>query len=173
MVMRLIERPSCSAAALATPKRCKDGKELKDMLTAWSLKVAEYEHRFKVIDEAQTFVVREMMPKDIKREILTGPRKFNEIMDMLEIIINEMMAADQDANNDMSYDDVCAIAWKQSWQRSRQDRTKRSRNVVQRMGADEWASGTRDDGGKKGGKQGSKGSTPDWYGDKDKESNGS
>ena len=39
-------------------------------------RVAEYEHQFKVIDEAQkTFVVREMMPKDIKREFLTGPRK--------------------------------------------------------------------------------------------------
>ena len=62
---------------LATPKRCKDAKELKERLTAWSLKVAEYEHQFKVIDEAQKiFVVREMMPKDIKREFLTGPRKF-------------------------------------------------------------------------------------------------
>ena len=51
---------------LATPKRCKDAKELKERLTAWSLKVAEYEHRFKTIDEAQkTFVVREVMPKDI------------------------------------------------------------------------------------------------------------
>ena len=28
---------------LATPKRCKDAKELKERLTAWSLKVAEYE----------------------------------------------------------------------------------------------------------------------------------
>ena len=33
-------------------------------------------------------------------------------------------------------------------------------------GADEWASGKSDDGGKKGGKRGSKGSTPDWYGDR-------
>ena len=31
------------------------------------------------------------MPKDIKREFLTGPRKFDEIMEKLEIIINEMM----------------------------------------------------------------------------------
>ena len=62
---------------LATPKRCKDAKELKERLTAWSLAVAEYEHQFKVIDEAKKiFVVREMMPKDIKREFLTGPRKF-------------------------------------------------------------------------------------------------
>ena len=50
---------------LATPKRCKDANELKERLTAWSLKVAEYEHQFKVIDEGQKiFVVREMMPKD-------------------------------------------------------------------------------------------------------------
>ena len=48
---------------LATPKKCKDAKELKERLTAWSLKVAECEHQFKVIDEAQKiFVVREMMP---------------------------------------------------------------------------------------------------------------
>ena len=33
---------------LATPKRCKDAKELKERLTAWSLKVAEYERQFKV-----------------------------------------------------------------------------------------------------------------------------
>ena len=35
-----------------------------------------------------------MMPKDTKQEFLTGPRKFDEIMDKLEIIINEMMADD-------------------------------------------------------------------------------
>ena len=51
----------------ATPKKCKGAKELEERLTAWSLKVAEYEHQFKVIDEAhKMFVVREMMPKDIK-----------------------------------------------------------------------------------------------------------
>ena len=49
---------------LATSKRCKDAKELKERLTAWSLKVAKCEHQFKTIDEAQKmFVVREMMPK--------------------------------------------------------------------------------------------------------------
>ena len=49
---------------------------MKERLTAWSLKVAEYEHQFKTIDEAQKiFVVREMMPKDIKREFLTGTEK--------------------------------------------------------------------------------------------------
>ena len=34
------------------------------------------------------------MPKDIKREFLTGPRKFDEIMENLEIIVNEVMADD-------------------------------------------------------------------------------
>ena len=62
-------------------------------LTAWSLKVAEYEHQFKVIDQ-KIFVVRETMPKEIKLEFLTGPRKFDEIMEKLEIIVNEMMADD-------------------------------------------------------------------------------
>ena len=37
---------------LATPKKCKDLKELKERLTAWSLKLAEYEHQFKTINEA-------------------------------------------------------------------------------------------------------------------------
>ena len=47
---------------LATPKKCKDAKELKDRLTAWLLKVAEYEHLFKAIGESQKiFVVSEMM----------------------------------------------------------------------------------------------------------------
>ena len=80
---------------LATPKRCRDEMELKERLTAWSLSVAEYEHRFKAIDEAQKmFVVRETMPKDIQRELLTGPRKIHEFMEKLEIIINEMVADD-------------------------------------------------------------------------------
>ena len=96
--------------------------------------MAEYEHQFKAIDEAQkTLVVREMMPKDIKREFLTRLRKFDEIMEKLDIVVNEKMAddgpvpldlgnvgtldakitqSDTDTINDMSYDDVCAIAWK-------------------------------------------------------------
>ena len=115
-------------------KRCKDAKELKERLRAWSLKVTECEHQFKTIDEAQKiFVVREMMPKDIKREFLTGPIKFDEIMEKLEIIVNGMMAddgpvlmdlgnvgvhdtkttqSDSDTSNDTSYEDVCAIVWK-------------------------------------------------------------
>ena len=119
--------------------------------------MAEYEHQFEVIDEAQkTCVVREVMPKDIKREFLTGPKTFFEIMEKLEIIINEIMAddgpvpmalenvgthdarttqSDQDTSNHMSYDDVCVRDRMEriySWQRSRQERTKRSRNVVSR-----------------------------------------
>ena len=34
------------------------------------------------------------MSKDMKRDFLTGPRKFDEIMETLEIFINEMMASD-------------------------------------------------------------------------------
>ena len=107
-----------------------------------------------MIDEAQKiFVVREMMPKDIKREFLTGPRKFDEIMEKLEISINEMMAddgptpmdlgsvgaydakttqSDSDTSNDMSYEDLCAIPWKgyKAWQRSRQKGTERIGNMA-------------------------------------------
>ena len=79
----------------ATPKSCKDANELKERLTALSLRVTEYEHQFKAIDEAQkTYVVREVVPKDIKREFLKGLRKFDELMEKLEIITNEMMADD-------------------------------------------------------------------------------
>ena len=68
---------------------------MKERLTALSLKVVEYEHQFKVMDEAQKIlVVRRMMQKDIRRELLTGPRKCDEIMEKLEIIVNEMMADD-------------------------------------------------------------------------------
>ena len=80
---------------LATPNRCKDAKELKERLTAWSLKVAEFEHQITAIDETQnTFLVREVMPKDMKREFLTGPRTFDKIMETPEILINEFMADD-------------------------------------------------------------------------------
>ena len=42
-------------------------------------------------DEAQkTFVVREMMPKEIQGGFLTGTKKFDEMK--LEVIINGMMA---------------------------------------------------------------------------------
>ena len=67
---------------LARHTRCKDARELKEKLTAWSLKMTVNEHHFKAIDAAKkTFVVREMMPKDIKRKFLMGPRKFDEIME--------------------------------------------------------------------------------------------
>ena len=169
---------------LVTPKRCKDAKELKEKLTVWSLKVAQYEHQFNVIDEAQkTFVVREMMPKDIKREFLRRPRKF-EIMEKMEIIINEMMAddgpvpmylgnvgahdakttqSDQDASNDMAHDDVCAIAWKRY--KAGKGAGKKGPNgagtCYRGKGADEWTSDKRDHEGKKGGKKGSNGSKSD------------
>ena len=182
---------------LATPKRCKDAKELKERLTAWSLKVAEYEHQFKVIDEAQKiFVVREMMPKDIKREFLTGPRKFDEIMEKLEIIVNEMMPM-MDQHRWTWVMSVRATRRRHRVTRTRattchtktcvpslgrgtrpeKEQAKKGPNGSgtwhRGKGADEWTNGKRDDGGKKGGKKGPKGSKPDWYGDKDKGGNGS
>ena len=74
------------------------------------------------------------MPKDTKREFLTGPRKFDEIVKKLETIVDEMMADDgpvpmdqgnvgthdakmtqseSDTSNDMSYEDVCVITRKE------------------------------------------------------------
>ena len=50
MVMRPSHRMT---QLLASPIRCKDAREWKEKLTAWSLNVAEYEHQFKVIDEAK------------------------------------------------------------------------------------------------------------------------
>ena len=155
---------------LPPPKRCKDAQDLKEKLKAWSLKVAEYERQFKVIDEAQkTFVVMEMMPKDIKREFLTGLGRLDEIMDKLEITINEMMAhdgpvamdlvnvgtydakrtlSDSDTSNDMSHEDVCNRLEKvPSRQGNGQERIKRTGGggVHQGSGADELASGKADD----------------------------
>ena len=130
--------------------------------------MAKYEHQSKAIDEAQkTFVVREMMPKDIKLEFVTGPRKIDEIMEKLKII--KMTQSDSDTSNDMSYEDVCAIAWK---------RYKASKGAGKKgpngsgtwhrgKGADEWTSGRGDDGGTKGGKMGCMASKTGWYGDKE------
>ena len=129
---------------LATPKRCKDATEFKERLTAWSLKVAEYEHQFKVVDEA--------VLKDIKREFLTGQRKFHGIMEKLEVIANEMMSDDgptpMDLGNVGAYDAktthsdqdtsnvrrrVCdRLERVQRQQGSRKARTKRIRDVASR-----------------------------------------
>ena len=99
----------------ATPKRCKDAKELKERLTEWSLKVAEYQHQFKVIDEAQK------VPKDIEREFLTGPRKFVADDGPVPMDLGNVSGHDtkstqgySDMSNDVSYEDVCAIAWKEN-----------------------------------------------------------
>ena len=110
----------------------------------------------------------------------------------------------------MSYEDVCAIAWKAGKGAGKKG-PNGSETRHHGKGADEWTSGRRGDGGKKGGKKGSKGrnlvgtvtrlkealeakerarakarararvkpdttgskkgskgSKPDWYGDKDK-----
>ena len=153
--------------------------------------MAEYEHQFKVIDEAL-----KMMQK-IKRAFLTGPWKFDEIMEKLEIIINEMMAdnrpvpmglgnvdthdartkqSDQDASNHMSYDDVCVcdrVERIQSWQRSRQERTKRSRNAgteeKELMNGREAKETTKE---RREARRDCKNSESDWHGNQDKGSNG-
>ena len=149
------------------PTRCKDAKDLKERRTVWSLEVVEYEHQFKVIDEAQKIlVVREMMPKDVKHEFLTGPRKFDEIIEKLEIIINEMMAdegpvpmdlgnvsghdtkstqGDSDTSNNMSYEDVCATAWK-GYKAGKETGKKGPHGLGtwhRGKGVDEWPSGRR------------------------------
>ena len=141
------------------------------------------------------FVVREMMPKDIRREFLTGPRKFDEIMEKLEIIVIEMVADDgpvpmdlgnvgmhvgkssqndSDASNDMSHEEVCTIAWKvyKAGKGAGRKGPVGSGTWHRGKGGDERPSRKRDDGGKKGGKNGSKGGKPEWYGDKDKEGTG-
>ena len=66
-----------------------------------------------------------------------------------------MTQSDQDASNDMSYGDVRdSVERIQSWQRFRQERNGRG---IEEKEPGKWASGERDDGGKKGGKEGSKG----------------
>ena len=98
-------------------------------LTTYNLPRHHHSRKFKVTDGAQnTIMAREMMQNDIKRELMSGLMKLDEIMEKLEIIIHGMIAddgtvemdlvnlgthdarttqCDQDANNDMSYDDVC------------------------------------------------------------------
>ena len=182
---------------LATPKRCKDATELKERLTAWSLKVAEYEHQFQTIDEAQKiFLVREMMPKDIKREFLTGPRNFDKIMEKLEIIVNEVVADDgpvpmdlgsvgvhdtkttqndSHTSNDMSCEDACAPLpgkdIRPAREQVRRDRMDREHGIVGKELMNGRAAGGTTE-AKKAGKKGSKGSKPDWHSDKDKGSKG-
>ena len=136
---------------VATPKRCKDAKELKERLFAWPLKVTENENQFKVTDEAQKiFVVREMISKDIKREFLTGPRKFDEIMEKLEIIVNETMA--DDGPTPVNLGNVEAYDAKTT--QSDSDMGPNGSGTWHRgKGADEWTSGRFDDGGKTGGKK--------------------
>ena len=136
-------------------------------------------HQFKVIDEAQKmFVVREMMPKDIKREFLTGPRKFDEIM---EITVNEMIADDGPEPMDLGNVGTRDAEWfgheqrhvirrrlcdrlerVQSRQGSR-NRTDQGRGIVEKelMNGRVSEEITEE-------RQSSKGSKPDWNGDKDK-----
>ena len=101
-------------------------------------------------------------------------------MEKLEIIINEMMADDgptpmvlgnvsghdtkstqgaSDTSNDMSHEDVCAIAWKEymAGKGTGKKGPNGSGTWDRGKGADVWTGGQRYDGAKKGGKKGSKG----------------
>ena len=90
----------------------------------------------------------------------------------------KMTQSDSVKSNDMSCDDVCAIAWKRykpgkgAGKLAGKGAGKKgsSRLGVWHLGegADEWTTGRRDDGGNKGGKKGSKGIKHHWYGDRDK-----
>ena len=118
---------------LATPKRCKDAKLLKERLTAWSLEVAEHEHQFKVIDEAQKiFVVREMMADD-------GPTPVN----LGNVGAYDAKTTQSGLGHEQRHviRDVCAIAWKRYkagkgrmrkcvWRRKADDRWNRERGFA-------------------------------------------
>ena len=116
-------------------------------------------------------------------------------MEKLEIFVNEMMAddgpvpmdlgnvavrdtkttqSDSDTSNDMSYEDVCAIASRgdEAGKGAGKKGPNGSGTWHPGKGADEWPSGRRDDGGKKGGKKGSKGNKSDLSSDKDTGSKG-
>ena len=77
VVLPVIERPSCSASAhICDAQKMQGRKGIEGEFHGMVIESAQYEHQFKVIDEAQkTFVVREMIAEDIKREFLTGQRK--------------------------------------------------------------------------------------------------
>ena len=127
---------------LATPRRWKDAEEFKEKRTACSLKVAEKEHQFEENDgDAHQ-----------AKQLTTGPRKFGEIIEQLEIINATMVddgplptdlgsfgtqdarttKSDQDASNDMPFYDVRAVAWRRykADKKSRQERTTLSRDVA-------------------------------------------
>ena len=157
---------------LATPKRCKDAKELKERLTAWSLKVAEYEHQFKVIDEAQKIlVVREMMPKDIKREFLAGPRKFDDIMEKLEPMdLGNVGAYDAKTGHEQRHVTRRRVCHR--LERLQVRTMDREHGIVEKELMNGRVAGEMTE-PRKEAKKGSKGSKLDWHGDKDKGGNGS
>ena len=103
-------------------------------------------------------------------------------MEKLEIIIIEMMAddgpvpldlgdidthdanrtqSDSDTSNDMSYEDVCATAWYKVGKGTGKKLSNGPGAWHREKGADEWTSSKGDDGCKRGGKKGSKGSKLD------------
>ena len=81
---------------------------------------------------------------------------------MLARTMQQMTQSASDTSNDMSYDDVCTIAWKEY--KAGKGTGKKGPNGLgvwhRGKGADEWTRGRRDDGGKKGGKKDSKGANP-------------
>ena len=81
---------------------------------------------------------------------------------------------DQDVSNEHGRTTTCAIAWKgyKAGKGAGKKRPYGAGSWYRGKGADEWTSDKKDDGGKKGGKIGSKVNKPDWYGDKDKGSSG-
>ena len=128
-------------------------------------------------------------PRDIKREFLTGPRKFGEIMRswrsssekrwpmtdrhqwtwVMSVRTTRRRHRVTRTRATTCHTKTCVLSL--GWgTRPAKEQAKRNRTDPgtwhRGKGADEWTSGRRDDGAKKGGEKGSKGSKPDWYGDK-------
>ena len=129
---------------------------MKEKLTAWPLKVAECEHQFKAIDEAQqTFGERNDAEGHQVRvfggteEILRNYGKVGDHLNGMIALENvgthdaRTIQSDQDASNDMSYDDVCAIAWKgyEVGKGAGKKRPNGAGTWYRGEGTDEWVSG--------------------------------
>ena len=128
-----------------------------------------------------------------RRSAVAGSRKFDEIMEKLEIMIEEMMSdggpAPQDLGSVGTHDarkhrvtrtrattcrtTMCVrsrgMITNLAKDLARKDKTEQERGIEEK---ELRASCKRDDGGTKGDKKGSKGSNPDRYGDNDTRSNG-
>ena len=71
----------------------------------------------------------------------------------------KMTQSDSDTSNDMSYENVCAIAWKahEAAKGTGKNGLNGPKVWHRGKGTDEWTSGRRDDGSKKGGIEGVQG----------------